>query len=94
MSEHRHRLIENLIRDIRQERDEIALQIHLGKQELKEEWDVLDDKLNELNHRFDPLKEAVGETSEEVWDSLKLLASELKEGFQRIGHALKDEVKR
>ena len=94
MSEQRHRLIANLIRDIKQERDEIAVQIHLGKQELKEEWEALDDKLNELNHRFDPLREAIGETSDEVWDSLKLLASEVLEGFQRIGQAIKEEIKR
>jgi len=94
MTESNHRLIANLIRDIKQERDEVALQIHLGKEELKDEWDALEEKLVQLNHRFDPLKHAVGETSEDVWDSLKLVGIELKEGFQRIGKALKAEVKR
>ncbi len=94
MSESRQSLISNLIRDIKQERDEIAVQIHLGKQELKDEWHLLEGKLSDLNRRFDPVKDAVGETSEDVWDSLKLVAGELKDGFQRVGKALKDEIKK
>jgi uncharacterized coiled-coil DUF342 family protein len=94
MSASEHRFLSNLIRDIRQERDELALQIHLGKQELKDEWDALDEKLSQLNHRFDPLKDAVGETGEDVWDSLKLVAGELQEGFHRVGKVLKEELKR
>lgn len=94
MSESRQSLISNLIRDIKQERDEIAVQIHLGKQELKDEWHLLEGKLSDLNRRFDPVKDAVGETSEDVWDSLKLVAGELKDGFQRVGKALKEEIKK
>lgn len=77
-----------LIGDLKQQRDELRLKIHLGGEELREELDKLDDKLSQLNHRFEPVKEAVGETAEDVWESLKLVGGELKDGFNRIRKAL------
>jgi uncharacterized coiled-coil DUF342 family protein len=81
-------VVATLIRELKEERDELKLKIHLGKMELQEEWQELDDKLDALNHRFDPLKDAVEETAEDVWDSLKLVASEIKDGFKRIRKSL------
>jgi seryl-tRNA synthetase len=82
------RLISNMIDDLEEERDELALQIHLGKQETKKQWERLGKKLEELNQRKEPLKESVGETSEDVWDAMRLVADEIKEGYQRIRKTL------
>ena len=87
MSEQRQRTQE-LISALKQQRDEIALKIHLAESEMKQEWGRLDDKLSELSHRFDPLKDAVGETGGDVWESLKLVAEEIKNGFDRIRKSL------
>ncbi|MCA9263854.1 MAG: hypothetical protein KDA60_08380 [Planctomycetales bacterium] len=81
-------VVEELIRDLKQQRDELRLQLHLGAQEAKEEWDSLDEKLNQMSQRFDPLKEAVEEAADDVWESLKLVGGEIKEGFQRIRKSL------
>ncbi len=78
------RLISNMIDDLKQERDELNLQIHLGKQEAKTEWQAMGKKLDDLNQRFEPLKGAVGETSEDVWDALRLVGDEIKDGYKRI----------
>ena len=78
-----------LISDLKQQRDHLRVKIHLGGEELKDEFEKLDDKLSQLNHRFDPLKDAVGETAEDLWDSLKLMGSEIKDGFVRIGKSLR-----
>jgi chromosome segregation ATPase len=83
-----HRLVSNLIRDLKQERDEIALQIHLAKKEAQDQWADVQDKLTELEDRFDPVKDAVEETGEDVWDALKLLGSEIKDGFRRVREAI------
>ncbi|QDT12704.1 hypothetical protein [Planctomycetes bacterium K23_9] len=80
--------VNKLIHDLKKERDEIKLQLHLGSMELKEEWQTLNDKLNALSHEYDPLKDAVEETAEDVWDSMKLVGSELWGGFKRIRQAL------
>ena len=80
--------VAELISDLKQQRDELRLKIHLGNEEIKEEWDRLDSKLSQLNHRFDPLREAVEDTTEDLWESLKLVGAEIKEGFNRIRKAL------
>ena len=88
MSEEKRKSLEKLISKLKRERDELALQMHLGKEELKDEWDSVQHKLDQLAHRFEPLNKAVAETSEDVWESLKLVGEEIKEGFQRIRKSL------
>ena len=80
--------VNRLIHDLKQERDEIKLRLHLGSMELKEEWQDLSDKLNALSHQYDPLKDAVEESAEDVWDSMKLVGSEIWDGFKRIRKSL------
>ena len=77
-----------MIHDLKQERDELRVRMHLGKEDLKDEWDVLHDKLNQLSDRYQPLREAADETAEDVWDSLKLFGSEISDGFKRIRKSL------
>ena len=88
MSKEQKAFISELISDLKQQRDQLRVKIHLGSVELKEEFEKLDDQLFQLNHRFDPVKDAVGETAEDVWESMKLLGSEIKDGFVRIGKSL------
>ncbi|MFG0266624.1 MAG: hypothetical protein ACF8AM_15980 [Rhodopirellula sp. JB055] len=78
------RLISNVIGDLKEERDELALQVHLGKEEAKAELERLDKKLEELSQKYQPLKNAVEESSDDVWAAFELVAEEIKNGFQRI----------
>lgn len=88
MSDEKKTIVAGLISDLKRQGDQLRVQVHLGSQELKDEWEKLDDKLSQLNHRFDPLKAAIEDTGEEVWESLKLLGDEIKEGFNRIRKSL------
>jgi hypothetical protein len=80
--------VHKLIEDLKRQRDELRLQMHLGSMELKNEWDKLDGKLGDLTSRAQPLRTAVGESAEDVWEAAKLLGTEIKEGFDRIRKAL------
>ncbi|MCA9133724.1 MAG: hypothetical protein KDA45_11240 [Planctomycetales bacterium] len=82
------KVVAELLRGLRHERDELKLQIHLGRKELQDEWQQLDDKLDALNHQYEPLKGAVEESATGVWESLLLVGSEIRDGFQRIRQAL------
>lgn len=84
MTEEKASTVSKLIGELKHQRDELRLKIHLGGEELKDEWEKLDRKLTELNDRYQPLKDAVEESAEDVWDSLKLVGSEIKDGFNRI----------
>lgn len=76
--------IEETIASLKKERDELALKIHLGKAEARQEWEVLEKKLAELNVRARPVAKAMGETAEGVGTGLELAAAEIKRGFDKI----------
>ncbi len=84
MSEESPSTFSRLMSELKQQRDELKLQIHLGSEELKDEWGKLDQQLTQLNDKYQPLKNAVGETAEDVWESMKLVGGEIKDGFRRI----------
>ena len=80
--------IDKLIEDLKRQRDELRLQMHLGTLELKNEWNKWDGKLAELTDQARPVRTAVGESAEEVWQAVKHVGTEIKEGFDRIRKAL------
>jgi uncharacterized protein YrzB (UPF0473 family) len=87
MSEDRDHL-DALVSSLKQQRDELALQIHLGKAEAQDEWNKLTAKLDELTKDYDPIKDAMAETASNVLSALKLVAGEVQEGFERIRKSL------
>ena len=82
------RLVSNMLDDLKEERDSLALQIHLGKQEAKSELKRLDKKLEQLNEDYQPLKSAVDETSEDIVAALQLVGDDIMNGFHRIRRSL------
>lgn len=82
------KLLAELLRGLRHERDELKLQMHLAKKELQDEWENLDQQLESLGQRYEPLRKAVAESTDDVWDSLKLVGSEIREGFSKIRKSL------
>lgn len=83
MSSHRDFLTE-LIDDLKQQRDELALHMNLGKAEAKAEWEKVQAKLEHLEARRDRLNEAAEESTEDVLEALRLVGEEIKNGFERI----------
>jgi len=76
--------LDQLIETLKRQRDELALKIHLGKVEAREEWAKLEKKLAELDARSKPIRGAVGETAKNVGSALDLAAEEIKKGYDRI----------
>jgi len=91
MSEENKKVVEELISGLKQQKDEIALQIHLGKEEAKDEWDKVQDKFSKMLDEWDPVKDAVEESAGNVFESLKLVAGEIKQSFDRIKDAVTEE---
>jgi phage shock protein A len=69
---------------LRQERDELRLKLHLGKAELKDEWETLERKWEQLEARMAGARDEAREASKEVGAALGLLADELGEAYKRI----------
>jgi SMC interacting uncharacterized protein involved in chromosome segregation len=88
MSEEKSLLAEN-IEILQQHRDEIALQVHLGTMEAKDEFENAKEKLEGLTREFNPIRDAVEESASNVIEGLKLTAEELLASFGRIRKSLK-----
>jgi len=81
--------IEETISTLKQQRDKLGLQIHLGAAEAKEEYDAAMQKLDKMSSEFEPVKDAAEESAENVLASLKLVGEEVKTSFDRIKKSLK-----
>lgn len=86
-----HSFWKETLSSLKQQRDELAVQIQLGKAEAKEEWDRLRTKLDKLNDDYQPVKNALNESASDVMESLKLVAGEIKEGFDRVRKSLNEK---
>lgn len=80
---------DDAIAKLKQERDELALKMHLGKKEAIAEWEKLDAKWHEIKARqLPPMTEVVDETTVGVGLALELAVEELKKGYERIRQLL------
>lgn len=72
-----------LLEQIKQLRDELALKIHLAGMEAKTEWEDLEHKWSDFE-----AKARLDQTAEGVGKAVSLLADEIKAGYERIRKAL------
>ena len=77
---------EDLVADLKQKRDELRLQMHLASKEAQDEWEELEEKMQEFSSRAE-----LGRTSEGLGDALGKLGQELKLGYKRIRDAVKED---
>lgn len=78
--------LDDIIADLKQKRDELVVQMHLASKEAKDEWEELEEKLEDFT-----AKAQLDETGEGVGKALGQLGNELKRGYERILKAVKDD---
>ena len=76
---------DELVSELKQKRDELRVRIHLASKEAQEEWQELEDKMDDFASKAD-----LGRTGEGIGDALGQLGQELKLGYKRIRDAIKD----
>ena len=76
---------DEMVAKLKQERDELALKVHLGKKEAAAEWEKLEESWNRLKTvKGPPMKEAAADTARGVGSALEQAAVELKKGYDRL----------
>lgn len=83
--------LEEIIKKLKQERDELKVKMHLASMDAKDDYDRISGKVDQLTDQYEPVKDAVEETAENVFSALGLVADELKEGFQRVRKSITEE---
>jgi hypothetical protein len=72
-----------LMEQVQQKKEELRLRIHLGSMDLKQEWERLEAQWREL------IAEAgLSETTKDVKGSLRLVAEELRKGYDKLETAV------
>ena len=77
---------DDLVAELKQKRDELRLKIHLASKEAQDEWEELEEKMQEFSSRAE-----LGKTSEGVGDALGKLGEELKMGYKRVRNAIRED---
>ena len=84
--------VQELLDELKQKRDELRLQMHLASREAKDEWEELEEKMEDFSgkaKRFvDDAK--LKETGEGLGDALGKVGHEIKLGYERLKKAMKD----
>lgn len=65
-------------------RDELRLQAHLARGDLKEEWERAEGRFLELSNKLKLVQSASEESLQEVASSLRQLVGEIREGYRHI----------
>ncbi len=83
---------DDIIEELKQKRDELRLQMHLASKEVKDEWEQLEEKMEDFSGKAKQFSNdaKLKETGAGIGDALGQLGGELKRGYQRIREALSD----
>lgn len=76
--------INETIEELKQERDELQVKLHLAKMEASDEWVKIQAKLEKLEAKAKELSDASVEASKDIGAAAKLLGEEIRDGFKKI----------
>lgn len=77
-----------IIEQLKTQRDELGLKIHLANMEMQDEWQVVENKWRHLQTKTDQIEKAVGSSAHDLGEAVSLLADEIKQSYRRIRKAL------
>ena len=69
---------------LREMRDELKLQLHLGKADAREAFEGLEKRWQHLEGKLKLLREASKEDLGEIREAAKLLAEEIRDGYRHL----------
>ena len=78
-----------LYEKIKTERDELKLQSHLAKAELKDKWNEAEENWNKFETKFMVIEKSTVTAAKDVGEGFKALGKELKHAYQDIRTGIK-----
>ncbi len=79
---------DEFVENLKQQRDELRVKMHLAAADVKDEWENLEGKWSHFEAKAKQVGGEAAEASKEVWDAAKDLGGEIKEGYDRIRKTL------
>jgi SMC interacting uncharacterized protein involved in chromosome segregation len=76
--------LKRLVDELKMQRDELAVKVHLARQEARDEWETLEKKLEHLRARAQVVGKEAGDAAGDVGAAARQLVEELKKGYERV----------
>ena len=76
--------VERFIEELKKQRDELRVKLHLAKAEAREEFERLEKRLDHVRGRVDVIVRETGEISKDVGHAARVVLEEIRTGYQRI----------
>jgi vacuolar-type H+-ATPase subunit E/Vma4 len=83
------KILQDEIERLEQLRDELRVQAHLMKADIKKEFQELEKKFDRVKKDAHPVRRAAEETVEEVSDATRLLFDTVVDGMKRVRKSIK-----
>jgi hypothetical protein len=79
---------EKMLKELKMERDDLKVQLHLLSMDAKEEWNELENKYEKFKVKAAEVTDVAGDSAGDVVEALKLVGDELREGYDRIRRSM------
>ena len=76
--------VDEMLKDIREERDELMVKLQLAKMESSDEWKKIEAKLEKLEDKAKDVAEVTADASKDVAAAINLLGEEIRDAFKKI----------
>jgi predicted nucleic acid-binding Zn-ribbon protein len=80
--------LEELVGQLRQERDELRVRAHLLKAELRDEWEQVERKWEHIEPKLEHLRDSTRESAGEIGAAASQLGEEIANAYRRIRKSL------
>ena len=80
--------LKKIAEDLKRQRDELMLKLHLAKADARDEWAKLEVQWEDVKTKMDTVRQEAEKTTESVSTGLGLVLDELKQGYERIRKGL------
>lgn len=81
--------IQKLKNELKVDRDELKLQLHLAKSELKDQWETTEVKWRHFKSKSKVINDSVGEAGHDLAAGLRELGKEIKHAYKDIKRGIK-----
>ena len=80
--------LQKIADDLKRQRDELQVKLHLAKADARDEWAKLETRWEEVKSKMETVRQEASHTSESVASGLSLVLDELKKGYDNIRKTL------
>ena len=81
--------LEQLLAQLKTERDDLNVRMHLAKAEVRDQWEAAEKQWQSFKQTSEKVLTEIDRTSSDVKQALILIAEELKAGYRRIREQLR-----